>query len=111
MSEKGYFCNPAICNYKNGKHVESIIGDSVVICNEIIDTTKTILIKIYLTKTVTKCALINFYISLFFLLITIALLIATSIYCYLIEYRAKQKHLLLFHNTSKLKKISIKNIL
>ena len=27
------------------------------------------------------------------LLITIALLIATSIYCYLIKYKAKQKHL------------------
>ena len=30
-----------------------------------------------------------------FLLITIALLIAVSIYCYLIKYRAKQKHLFL----------------
>ena len=40
----------------------------------------------------------NFYISLVFLLITIALLIAVSIYCYLIKYGAKQKHLLPFHN-------------
>ena len=36
----------------------------------------------------------NFYILLAFLSITIALLVAVSIYCYLIKYRAKQKHLL-----------------
>ena len=34
----------------------------------------------------------NFYILLVFLLVTIALLIAVSIYCYLIKYGAKQKH-------------------
>ena len=39
----------------------------------------------------------NFYISFAFLLITIALLIAVSIYCYLIKYRAKKKHLLPFY--------------
>ena len=33
-------------------------------------------------------------------LITIALLIAVSVYCHLIEYRAKQKHLLPFHVTN-----------
>ena len=36
----------------------------------------------------------NFYILLALLLITIELLIAFSIYCYLIKYRAKQKPLL-----------------
>ena len=35
-----------------------------------------------------------------FLLITIALLIAVSIYCALIKYWAKQKHLLPFHFTN-----------
>ena len=35
----------------------------------------------------------NFYILLALLLITIELLIAFSIYCYLIKYRAKQKRL------------------
>ena len=39
----------------------------------------------------------NFYILLVFFLMTIALLAAISIYCYLIKYRAKQKHLLPFH--------------
>ena len=42
----------------------------------------------------------NFYILLAFLLITIVLLIAVSIDCYLIKYRVKQKHLLLFHFTN-----------
>ena len=45
----------------------------------------------------------NFYILL--ALIIIALFIALSIYCYLIKYQAKQKNLLLFHDTNnKLKK-------
>ena len=52
------------------------------------------------------CRTQNFYILLAFLLITIALLIAVSIYCYLIKYRAKQRHLLPFNFTNnKLKEI------
>ena len=46
------------------------------------------------------CKTQNFYISLAFLLIILSLLIAVRIYCYLIKYRAKQKHLLRFHDTS-----------
>ena len=41
----------------------------------------------------------NFYILLAFLSITVAL-IAVSIYCYLIKYRAKQKHLSSFQFTN-----------
>ena len=41
----------------------------------------------------------SFYILLAFLLITITLFIAVSIYCYLIKYRAKQKRLLQFQDT------------
>ena len=37
------------------------------------------------------------YILLGFLLITIALLIAVSIYCYIIKYKSKQKHLLPYY--------------
>ena len=60
------------------------------------------------------CKTQNFYILLAFLLITIVLLIAVSIYCYLIKYRAKQKHLLPFHvnklkMSTKIKDIDIKN--
>ena len=48
----------------------------------------------------------NFYILLSFLLITIRLLTAVSIYCYLIKHRAKQTHLLPFHVTdSKLREV------
>ena len=42
----------------------------------------------------------NFYILLAFLLIALALLIAFSIYSYLIKYWAEQKHLLPFHDTN-----------
>ena len=40
------------------------------------------------------CKTQNFYILLAFLLITIAFLIAVSIYCHLMKYQSKQKHLL-----------------
>ena len=42
----------------------------------------------------------NFYILLAFLVITTVLLIAVSIYCFLIKYWAKQKHLLPFLDTN-----------
>ena len=50
----------------------------------------------------------KFYILLVFLLITIPLLIAVSISCYLIKYHAQQKHLLPIYNI-KLKQIYIIN--
>ena len=46
------------------------------------------------------CKTQNFYILLTFLLITIALLIAVSIYGYFIRYRAKQRHLLPVYYTN-----------
>ena len=52
------------------------------------------------------------YISLAFLLITISLLIAVSIYCYQIKYLAKQKQLSPCHvSNNKLKEVknSMKN--
>ena len=42
----------------------------------------------------------NFFILPAFLLVTIALLIAVSIECYLIKCRAKEKYLLPFHFTN-----------
>ena len=52
------------------------------------------------------CKTQNFYNLLTSLLITIALLIAVSIYSYLIKYGGKQKHLLPFHfANNKLKEI------
>ena len=43
---------------------------------------------------------VSFYILLIFPLITIVLLLAVSIYCYLMKYRTKQKQLIPFHFTS-----------
>ena len=78
---------------------------SVIMCDEIIDVeTKTIPTNFNEKKT--ACKTQNFCILLAFLLISIALLIAVSTYCYLIKHQAKQKHLLPFHVTiNKLKDV------
>ena len=103
ISQKDYVWNPATCNSGNEKHLASIIDDSPTICDEAIESydeeLKTILkTKIFNQKKVT-CKIQNFCILLAFLLITIALLIAVSTYCYLIKYRAKEEYLLRFHDT------------
>ena len=46
------------------------------------------------------CKTQNIYILFAFLSITIVLLRAVSIYCYLREYQPKQRYLLSFHNTN-----------
>ena len=84
------------------------MGDSAITCDEVIESynkeTKTISKKFNEKKATFKTQI--FYILIVFLLITIALLIAVSIYCYLIKYRARQKHLLSFHNSNyKLKQV------
>ena len=76
------------------KYLASIMDDSVITCDEIRE--ETITTNLMKRKKPVKCK--NFYILPAFLLITISLLIAVSIYCHLIKYRAKQKHLLPFHN-------------
>ena len=67
---------------------------SEINCDEIIDVKE----KNFNEKNIT-CKTQSFYILLTLLLITITLLIAVSIYCCLIKYHEKQKHLLPFHNT------------
>ena len=71
------------------------MDDSAITCDEIRESyneeTKTIPANFNEKKA--TCETQNFYILLAFLLITIALLIAISIYCYLMKYRSKQKHL------------------
>ena len=66
-----------------------------ITCDEIIFQTKTIPTKTSPTKGTSR----RFYVLLAFFLIIIALLITVSIFFYLIEYRAKKKHLLLCHYT------------
>ena len=90
------------------KYLASIMDDSAITCDDVIGSydkeTKTIPTNFKEKKAICKTQ--NFYILPVFLSITIALLIAVSIYCYLIKYQAKQKHLLSFHVTSnKLKEI------
>ena len=87
------------------------MDDSAIMCDEIIESyEEDAEAKLYdetnFNEKKATCKTQNFYILLAFLLITIALLIAVSIYCYLIKYRAKQKHLLPFNFTNnKLKEI------
>ena len=74
------------------------MDDSVTSCDEIIDAeaksndeeTKTV--PTYFNETNITCKIQNFYILLVFLLIAIVLMIAVSIYCYVIKYRANQNH-------------------
>ena len=40
-----YIWNPATCSCENGKYVESIIDNSVLMCDGIMEETKTIPIK------------------------------------------------------------------
>ena len=75
-----------------GKYLASIIDNSVITYHEIIEAE--------VTKTAPKniiCETKCFYILLAYLLITIVLLIAFSIYFYLVKYKAKQKHLLPYY--------------
>ena len=63
--------------------------------------------KINFNKKKVTCKKQSFYILLAFLLITITLMTAVSIYCYLIKYQAK--HFLPFYDT-KLKQFCIDRI-
>ena len=74
VCEKDYVWNPAPCNCENGKHLASIMDDSVITYDEIIGVEETN----FNEKNIT-CKTQNFYILLGFLLITIALLTAVTV--------------------------------
>ena len=80
------------------KSLASIMDDSAIIFDEVIESyheeIKTISTNFNEKKI--NCKAQSFCILLVFLLITVALLIAVSRYCYMIKYQAKQKHLLPF---------------
>ena len=67
--------------------------DSVIMSDEVIKKT----ISANFNEKKATCKTQNFCILLVFLSIATTLLIAVSIYCYLIKHQAKQKHLLPFH--------------
>ena len=70
------------------------MDDSAIICDEVIDADPD---ETNFNEKKATCKMQHFYIFLALLLITIALLIAVSIYCYLIKY---QEHFLPFHYTN-----------
>ena len=88
MCKKYHIWTPVTCCCENDKYLASVIDDSVITCDEIIDETKTFSTNFnnkkltYIKKT--------FYILLLLRLITIALLLTVSIYCYLTKYQAKK---------------------
>ena len=89
------------CSCENGKYLVNIMDDSAITCDKV-EKSYDEEIKAIPTSCHEKnitCKTHNFCILLAFLLTTITLLIAVSIYCYLIKYQAKQKHLLQFHGT------------
>ena len=92
----------ATCSCKNGKYLSSNMDDSVITCDEIIESYDKE-IKIIPTNFNGKkatCKTKTLYILLTFLLITIALLIAVNNYCCMVKHWPKQKHLLPFQSTN-----------
>ena len=88
--------NPSTCtcNCDNGKYLASIMNDSAIIWDEVIDADAKLSPKDnFEAKTTARnfnekkvtCKMQKLYISCAFLLSTIALLIDVSIYCYLIK--------------------------
>ena len=81
ICEKDYVWNPAAWKCENGKHWTSILDDSLIICDEVIESfneeIKTI--PTNLNEKKVTCQTQYFYILLAFLLITITLLIAANI--------------------------------
>ena len=101
--QKYYIWNLGTCNCENGKHLASVTDDSVITCDKIINAEpksndeETKPVPTNFNENNLTCKTQNFYNLLAFLLITIASLVTVSIYCYLIKYLAKRKHLLPFH--------------
>ena len=77
--------NPTTCNCENGKYLASNIDNLVITCDEIIEETKTAPKNFNEKNAICKTNIL--YIPLADLLTTIALLIAVSIYCYLIKHK------------------------
>ena len=90
--EKHYAWKPVTCSCKSGKYLANMIDTSVTSCHDIRETTK--IVRTNFTKEKVTCKTKDFFFFLTFLLITITLLIAVSIYSYLTKYQVKQKHLL-----------------
>ena len=77
ICEKDYVWGPASCSCENEKYLPSIMDDSAITCDEVIKSYDE---DINFNEKKATCKTQNSYILLAFLLITIALLIAVSIY-------------------------------
>ena len=90
MCKKDYILNPATSSSKNGRYLASIINNSVIMFDDVIDgVAKSFdeekkLFQQFLMKENIICEIKSFHILLVFLLISIVLLIAAS--SYLIKY-------------------------
>ena len=88
MCKKDYIWNPSTYSFENGQCLESIVNDSAIMCDEIIESyvkeTKTI--PTNFNEKIAICKMQKLCILKAFLLITKVLLITISIYCYLIKY-------------------------
>ena len=73
--------NPATCKCENGKYLASIMINSTIICDEIIKE----IVPTNLNEKKATCKTQNVYILFAFLSITVALLIAVTVYYYLIK--------------------------
>ena len=80
--------NPATCTCENGKYLVSIMDNSAIICDEVIDVDakvspndddKTKTIPTNFNEKKATCRMQSFYILIAFLLTTITLLIVVSI--------------------------------
>ena len=78
---------------KNCNCAKSLIDDSVIPCDEIVDTLETVSINSNDNKATHK---MYYYILLTFLLVAILLLIIVTICCYCIKHQSTQKHISLY---------------
>ena len=88
VCEKKYVWKPSTYSCENGKYLASIVDNSAIMCDEMIElyNDETKKIPTNFNKEKTTCKMQNFYILLAFFLITITLLIGVSISCYLVNY-------------------------
>ena len=80
----------------------------MITCDEITDADVEVKLYDEEIKTIPKNIIYeinSFYILPAFLLIAIVLLIAVSIYCYLIKYKVKQEHVPFYVTNNKLKEV------
>ena len=72
------------------------MDDSMIRCDDIFEEEEIKIITTNFNEKNAVCKTQNLYILIAFLLIPIALLMAVSIYSYMIKHKPKQKYLLLF---------------